>query len=218
VLVTGVVALLLSFGPGNWSAFDLLTRVPGMALVRAPARFALLVMLAMALLVAFGATYLRGRLHRHAIGVLVLLAALGLSESYVVRFPDGKPVSSPVPEAYRWLRTLPPGAVLSLPTYRATPEAFREADYLLFSTSHWRPIVNGYGRQEPPMHGDTMVVVKAFPAPEAIQKLREIGVMYVVLHTGRASELRQAVHDARGDPSVTLIRQFGEDYLYAINP
>ena len=68
------------------------------------------------------------------------------------------------------------------------------------------------------MHGDTMVVVKAFPAPEAIQKLREIGVMYVVLHTGRASELRQAVHDARGDPSVTLIRQFGEDYLYAINP
>jgi hypothetical protein len=218
VLVTGIIGLMLSFGPGDWSAYSLLTQLPGMAIVRAPARFALLVMLAIALLVAFGAAYLRTRLHRRATGVLVLLAVLGLSESYVVRFPGGKPDPLPVPEAYRRLRTLPAGAVLSLPTYRATPEEFREADYLLFSTAHWRPSVNGYGRQEPPMHGDTMVVVKTFPAPEAIRTLREIDVKYVVLHTGRASELRQAVINATQDVRVTLIGQFGEDYLYAISP
>jgi hypothetical protein len=218
ILVTGVIALLLSFGPEGWSPFALLTRLPGMALVRAPARFALLVMLAVALLVAFGAAHLRKRLHRHTTVVLVVLAVMGLSESYVVRFPGGKPAQTPVPEAYRRLRTLPGGAVLSLPTYRATPEAFREADYLLFSTAHWLPIVNGFGRQEPPMHGDTMVVIETFPAPEAIQKLREIGVRYVVLHTGHASELRQAVIDARADPRVALVGHFGEDYVYAISP
>ena len=41
---------------------------------------------------------------------------------------------------------------------------------------------------------------------------------FIVQDDRRASELRQAVLDAAGDPSVTLIRQFGEDYLYVINP
>ena len=53
---------------------------------------------------------------------------------------------------------------------------------------------------------------------EAIQMLREIGVRYVVLHTGRATELRQSVVNARRDSRVTLIGQFGEDYLFAISP
>ena len=80
------------------------------------------------------------------------------------------------------------------------------------------PIVNGFGRQEPPTHGETMTVIKTFPEPEAIQMLREIGVRYVVLHTGRATELRQSVVNARRDSRVTLIGQFGEDYLFAISP
>jgi hypothetical protein len=218
VLLTGAAALLLSFGPGGgWSPFDLLTQLPGMSLVRAPARFALLVMLAMALLVAFGAAQLRVRLKRRAPAVLVLLALIGLSESYVIGFPGGKPAQLPVPEVYRRLKALPPGPLLSLPSYRATPEAFREADYLLFSTAHWQPIVNGYGRQEPPSHGETMATIARFPAPAAVQKLREIGVRYVVVHTGRASELRQAVLDASANRGVTLLGRFEEDYLYGIS-
>src|SRR5204862_2471266 len=52
VILTGAAGLLLSFGPrGGWSPFDAFALLPGMSLLRAPARFALLVMLAMALLV-----------------------------------------------------------------------------------------------------------------------------------------------------------------------
>jgi hypothetical protein len=147
-LVAGGLALTLSFGPGaGWSPFDLFTALPAMSLLRAPGRFALLVMLTLALLVALGVACLRSGKSRWTPAVLTVLALVGLSESYIVGFPGGKPPRMPVPEVYQRLKTLPPGAVLSLPTYRFAPDNFREADYLLFSTAHWYPTVNGYGRR-----------------------------------------------------------------------
>jgi hypothetical protein len=217
VVVTGVLALLLSFGPGEgWSPFDLFARLPGMSLFRAPARFALLVVLATALLVAIGIAYVQPRLGRAAAPVLLLVAALGLSETYVIGFPAGKPAPGPIPAVYDRIATLDPGAVLSLPAYRGTPDAFRQSDYLLFSTAHWHPIVNGAGRQEPPQHDERMSVFGRFPAADAVSRLREVGVRYVVLHTGRASELRDAVRAAETAAGVRLIGQFGDDFLYEV--
>jgi hypothetical protein len=218
VLVTGLAALLLSFGPrGGWSPFDALSVVPGMELFRAPARFALLVMFAMAVLVAIGTAHLSRRLGRAAIPVLTVLALLGLSESYVVGFPGGKPQPTPIPPVYQRLRTMMPAAVFSLPTYRGKPDAFRQSNYLLFSTAHWFPIVNGAGRQEPPGHGERVAAFSRFPHPDAIDRLREYGVKYVVLHTGQASELREAVARAQDAQGVSLLGEYDGDYLYEIN-
>jgi hypothetical protein len=144
------------------------------------------------------------------------LAGAFLGESFLVRFPAGKPSPFAIPEVYDRLASLAPGAVLSLPTYRDTPEGFREADYLFYSTRHWHPIVNGFGRHEPPAHGDNLTTLARFPAPEALRRLRELGVRYVVVHTARASELRAAVEGARGNPGVEPLGQFGEDYLYRV--
>jgi hypothetical protein len=219
VLVTGLAGLLLSFGPrGGWSPFDAFTLLPGMDLFRAPARFALLVMLAMAVLVAIGTSDLRRRLGRAAIPLLTVLALIGLSESYVIGFPGGKPRPSPIPAAYQRLRTLPPAPVFSLPTYRGRPDAFRQSDYLLFSTAHWFPIVNGAGRQEPPAHAERVEAFSRFPHPEAIERLREHGVKYVVLHTGRASELRDAVRQAQTAAGLSLLGQYDDDFLYEVIP
>jgi len=121
-----------------------------------------------------------------------------------------------IPEVYHHLASLPPGAVLSLPTYRATAEAFRETEYLFYSTRHWHPIVNGFGRHEPAAHGDNITTLARFPAPDAIRRFRELGVRYVVLHTRRASGLRAAVVAAGGNPDVEALGQFGEDYLYRV--
>jgi hypothetical protein len=219
VLVTGLVGFLLSFGPrGGWSPFDAFARLPGMDLLRAPARFALLVMLAMAVLVAIGTSDVRRRLGRAALPVLTVLGLIGLSESYVIGFPGGKPRPAPIPLAYQRLRTLPPAAVFSLPAYRGTPDAFRQSDYLLFSTAHWFPIVNGAGRQEPPAHAERVAAFSRFPHPDAIDRLREHGVRYVVLHTGRASELREAVRQAQTAADVSLLGQYDDDFLYEIMP
>ena len=217
ILVAGALALSLSFGPGSgFSPYDVIVHTPGLALVRAPARFALLVMLAVALLVGIAVAQLRQRLGGRAVPVLVALAAIGLSESYVVAFPGGQPRDLPTPSVYELLNQLPAGPVLSLPTYADTREAFRETDYLLFSTVHWRPIVNGAGRQDPPGHVATVEIASRFPAPEAVDRLCELGVRYVVLHSGREVKLKNAVREAQGKDDVKLLAEFGDDYLFGI--
>jgi hypothetical protein len=220
VLAAGAVALALSFGPspGGWSPFDLLTRLPGLSLLRAPARLALLVMLALALLSALGISALRARFGRPGTLACGALALAILAEAFVVDFPGGKPQVFPVPEVYHRLASLPPGAVLSLPSYRTTPEAFRDADYLYFSTVHWRPVVNGYGRQEPPAHAALMQTLTAFPAAAAVQALRTIGVRYVILNPARASELGSRVEAAGRTPGVMPLGTFGDDWLFEIRP
>jgi hypothetical protein len=208
--------------------FDLFTAVPGMSLLRAPARFALLVMMALALLASVGvARRVSGDLHardtlegrRTRVGRRAIVLPLGaaiLAESYVVNFPSGKPQPFTSPRVYEELATLPAGAVLSLPTYRGTPEAFREADYLLFSTAHWRPIVNGFGRQEPAVHGRRMDVLGRFPSPEALELMRAAGIRYVVLHAGRASELAERATAASVSDELRLISRTGGDFLFTI--
>jgi len=219
VLTTGAIALALSFGPAaGWSPYDLFTRLPAMSLLRAPARFALLVMLALALLAGVAIADLRRRLGRATPALLIALALIGLSESYVIGFPGGKPPQLAIPPVYERLSTLPAGAVLSLPSYVGTPEAFRESDYLLVSTAHWRPIVNGFGRQDPPGHDATMGSVSHFPAADAIQRLCDLRVRYVVLHTGRASELRAPAQEAETSPNITSLGRFGDDFLFGICP
>lgn len=214
VLLAGLVGLTLSFGPSatGLSPFDLFSGLPGMGLLRAPARFALLVMMALALLAAIGSAGLKTRV------LVPFLVVAILAEAFVVHFPSGKPQPFPTPRVYDHLASLPFGAVLSLPTYRGTPEAFRETDYLLFGTDHWRPIVNGFGRQEPPSHGHQMDVLVRFPAPEAVKLMRELGVRYAVLHTRRAADLADRVTTATASGGVRLITGAQGDYLFEITP
>ena len=220
VLVTGAIALALSFGPGpgGHRPFDYFAALPVMGLLRAPARMALLVMLALSVLVAMGAAWTRTRWPRLAPLVMGVAAVLGLSESYVVGFPGGTPPRQPIPAVYARLATLPAGPVLSLPTYRFAPDSFREADYLLFSTAHWLPIVNGFGRHEPPAHKARMETFSRFPAPDAVARLRQIGVRYVVLHPARASELARAAVEAEQVPGVRLVAHDGDDFLFDVGP
>lgn len=217
--VAGGVGLLLSFGPGAHGGrpFDWFAALPAMGLLRAPARFALLVVFAQAVLVAGGAAWLRQQRRTAATVCLAVLAAVGLAESYVVDFPGGQPQREPIPLVYRRLASLPPGAVLSLPTYRFAPDNFHEADYLLFSTVHWHPIVNGFGRHEPPAHMARMETLRHFPAPEAMAELRRIGVRYVVLHPKRASELTQAAETATSVAGIRLLARDGDDTLLEIS-
>ncbi len=182
----GCIALALSFGPhpGGVAPFDWLARVPGLSLFRAPARFGLLVVLAIALLASMGAAAVAAR---GSLGRVVVLACvpLMLGEWRVVDFPNGKPESLTIPTAYRQLEKLPGGAIVSLPDYTATDQWFREADYLMWSTTHWRPIANGYGRSQPPGFGALMADLREFPDDRAITALRRAGIRFVFADESR---------------------------------
>jgi hypothetical protein len=220
------VALALARGPSaaavaanswGWSPFGLLMRIPFLDLFRVPARFAELLTLSLAMLAALACTSLHGRFGRMGRAITVALIPVMLSESYVVKFPGGPPAPFPIPQIYRKLASVPPGAVLSLPDYADTPEWFEEPDYEYFSTAHWHPIANGYSRASPSGFQSLMARVRTFPSAGSIEAMRETGITYVVFHAaayrGKGDEITST---ARASHDLTLLARVGSDYLFEV--
>jgi hypothetical protein len=85
------------------------------------------------------------------------------------------PTRAPVPDVYRFVKTLDQSVIIELPM-------FLSAEYMYWSTSHWRPLVNGYSGYEPPDYAKTTALMKTFPDDEAIARLRHLDVRYVLVH------------------------------------
>ena len=217
-----VAGVLLSFGPSlplvgqtPLAPFTWLVALPGLDGVRVAARFAVLATLGLAGLAAIACAALIGRLGSTGVIVVAVAAPLILFESFVVNFPAGKPDPHPVPAIYRTPQVQAARSLVSLPEYRARPDWFLGGDYLYYSTAHWRPIVNGFGRTEPAGHEEIVETVRRFPS--SIPAMRELGLQYVVVHADRFPDKAQALLDAalvRSD--CRLAARIGSDYLFEI--
>lgn len=211
----------LSLGPagGRFSPFALMNAVPGLALFRAPARFAMLVMLAVAVLAAVGLARSLEQMEaggsRRLVSPFVAVIAVLMLVEWRVVTPIVRAEPLPVPAIYASLSGLPPGAVMSLPDYSAGPEWFYSADYLVFATTHWRPIVNGYGRSLPPGQPAIIAKLSAFPSPAAAALARTLGVRYFIVHTERLHSAAVA-EAAQRSPDFTLRAAVGPDYLFEV--
>ncbi len=197
---TFLLAAVLSIGPVlHWAGrvyftpfnvsimlpYALLYELPGFAVMRAPLRFAVLVSLAGAILVAYTLARLRSRWTAVGNLAIVLTFALLIAESLTV-MPLAAVGRSAVATA---LRDDPvPGAVLDLPL---SPRV----DYLWLQTQHERPIVGGYlARQPPDRFAATNPVLRylsvevgageniAVRDGDGLRSLEESGVRYVVVH------------------------------------
>lgn len=220
----GLVAVALSLGPSRppgsgWRPFDLALLVPGLGLMRAVARFSMLAVLALAMLAACGAARILSWRPRGGRALVLALLPVMLSEWFLIKYPGGPPPPEPFPAVYRYLARVPARAVVSLPMYRGTPEWYREPDYLLYSTAHWHPIVNGYGRIEPPGYGRIVGEMMRFPDAGSAAAMRGLSVDYVVVHPARfAGGADQRLEQARASPDFGLVGRFGPDYLFRVLP
>lgn len=212
------LALMLSFGPSRgWSAFEWLARIPGVDAFRVPARFAWLVLLALAVFVALGVDLLMRRLGRGGTALAVALLPVMLSEWFVVKFPGGTPQPHEIPAIYRHPALADARGLVSLPDYRDRPDWYFGADYFYYSTAHWRPIVNGFGRSEPPDHQRVVSHMNAFPGPNNARTMRRLEIDFVVLHAARmAGDLD--VEAVKTSPHYDLVAQIDSDYLFKVRP
>jgi hypothetical protein len=225
-ILLGVIAIVLAAGPSAaevkanaWglSPFGMLARIPGADLFRVPARFAALLTLALAVLAGAACAASHARFGRAGRILTILAIPLLLADYYLVNFPGGPPVPLPVPAVYRFIATLPPGPVVSLPDYAGTGLWFQEADYQYFSTAHWYPIANGYSRTEPPGFSDRMHRIAAFPDAAAVSTMRETGIRYLVVHAGQyPAGGADAVERGRASGGFRLLARFDADYLFEI--
>lgn len=198
-----LVALMLgwaSFGPRAGLYSVLVEIVPFISFLRAPARFGVVVLLALAVLAGFGVARLAtGR--RAALGWVI--AALVSVELYVP-WPL-RPVP-PVPEAYQRLATLPRAAVLKLQFPYKSGEFFPHARYMFWSTWHWQPIINGYSDYIPPDFREIAVPINGFPNDASLALLRERGARYVTIDWRTYSDEAAAIMRARFPPYRSRLR------------
>jgi hypothetical protein len=211
---------LLSLGPAPpllggpaLAPFGWLASLPGFDGMRAPARFALVCMLGLSGLTALGASWFSRRAGRRGPLIVAGLVPLMLLEWFVVGFPGGKPEVHPIPAIYRTPDVRAARAIASLPEYRDRQDWFLGGDYLYYSTAHWRPIVNGFGRSEPANQPEVIAAIRSFASDPAAVKA--LGVQYVVVHADRlAREERGIVEAAKANPGCQLVAQIGSDYLF----
>ncbi len=173
------IAAWFSFGPSGWLYTAAYRVVPAWSLLRAPSRFGALVTLAFAVLAGLAlASWLRTSPRRRLVAILVGVAAV----ADVAAVPWDVRDALPVPVANRMLASLPPGAVAEFPFFFRPIDFHRHSIYMLYSTAHWHPIVNGYSDRIPEDFKAMVIPVSSFPAWEAFGILRKHGARYVVFH------------------------------------
>jgi hypothetical protein len=175
-----VIAFWASFGPNAGLYTALFNTIPLFAFLRAPARMGIMVTLGLTVLSGVAlASILSSRPRRTAIATaLVLAVAAELMRAPLSMLSEAEPL----PRAYSMLASLPRGPVVELPFFSDRQAFPRHAVYMLNSTAHWQPLVNGYSDHIPDDFRQRVRPLSSFPTRESFLLLGEIGARYVVFH------------------------------------
>lgn len=175
--------------------------VPGFRAIRVPARWAVIAYIGMAILIAL----LTKEIPRRFRWVVPLLFTVGLWAGPVRWYLfDPKP-----PEVYTWLAKQNVRGVAELPIEWMSSDY----EYMLHSTIHHKPMVNGISGFAPPQRAELSRMSKEVPISDTfVDKLRESQVDTVIIHpdlTGGPSEpvrdwLRRELERGR----ITFVRRF----------
>jgi hypothetical protein len=175
------LGLWASLGPDAGLYLALHETMPFFSMLRAPARFGLIVTMALAILGGAGFASLErilsGRTRRLAIAGVLLLAVARSSVGGLALTEI-----RPVPLAYARLASLPRGAVAEFPFWASSADRHRHTEYMLWSTYHWQPLINGYSDHIPADWFEDLPRLAAFPSDDAWRALRDRGARYVVVH------------------------------------
>jgi hypothetical protein len=216
-LLIAVIAFWASFGPDAGLYRLFYEAIPVFSFLRAPGRMG--VMVTLSLVIFAGAALARwlAAVRRPALasGGLMVLAMAELSTMPLTQFRDVEPV---VP-VYRTLAALPRGAVVELPYWYERSAFPRHAYYMLNSTAHWQPLVNGYSDHIPADFRRTVLPLSSFPSRESFGILARADARYVVFHLNMYdSRLRARLFDRLKTYAAYLrpISQEGQVWLYEI--
>ena len=189
----GVLAFWASFGP-QAGLYRVLYYLPTFSFLRAPSRLGLVVVLCLAALAAFALREILARLpaRRRAIAAAVATGAAvaDLAVVPLIWYPAPR-----LPDGYAVLAGSPRGPLAEFPFYGERIAYPLHAQYMLFSTAHWMPMVNGYSDVIPGDFRDAATILDGFPSDDAFRMLARRRVRYIAVHwdmySGRHEEVRR---------------------------
>jgi hypothetical protein len=209
----GLAGVVLSFG-ARVPGYSLLYRaVPLLQAIRVVRRFGYLEIVAVAMLAGFGAASIRRGL-RPAWRRVLSTGALAIA----VLEPLAAPIEffefAGISPIYDRLVTEPDAVVVEIPFYRPNI-AFANAKYMLYSTRHWKPMLNGYSGFLPASYVRHFDALSGFPDGDALAGLRTEGVTYVFVHI---DEITPAALEQLGHtPALHKVASDGLTALYALD-
>jgi hypothetical protein len=175
-----VFAFWASFGPDAGLYRVFYETLPIFSFLRAPGRMGVMTTLALTVFAAMAvaAIVARAKSPRLIGSLLALVAVADLARVPLGQFRD----ADPLPPVYRLLATLPHGAVAEFPYWYQRSDFPRHAYYMLNSTAHWKPLVNGYSDHIPQDFRQSVLPLASFPAGEAFSILGRANARYVLFH------------------------------------
>jgi hypothetical protein len=212
------LAFWASLGP-DAGLYTLLSATnPAFSFIRAPSRIGVVVALALSVLAGLSISALLARLgrsRRTPALATALLAGVAVAE---LKVPLSFSRATPPEPAYRALAALPRGAVIEIPFY-STRFAAERTRYMLASTTHWMPLVNGFSSHTPRDFLVNTPTLGGFPSREAFKILERDRVRYAVFHMHTLDPGARATIVARlREYDRYLVRRYADDriWLYEI--
>ncbi len=188
VLAFGVVSFALSFGPA-FPLYPFFYKVfPLLQAVRGAARFGQMALAAVAMLSGFGLAWLATKMPRRAaltVGIVAIIAVnaeawrapigyCGTPESKCEAFTGIAPI-------FKTLDRPDVNAIIVFPFYPPGANINLNARYMLQSTAHFKPMMNGYSGYMPTSVFTHNRGVHDFPSASSIAYLKSIGVTHALV-------------------------------------
>jgi hypothetical protein len=196
-----VLAFWSSFGPGA-GLYRVLYQLPAFSFLRAPSRLGLVVVLC---LVVFAAIALRQLYSALSTRIRNLAAAIACAAAIadLIIVPLKWWEAPDLPSPYAQLAISPRAPVAEFPFYGERIAFPLHAQYMLFSTRHWMPLVNGYSDVIPADFREAAFVLDSFPSNDAFAVLARRRVRYIAIHwdmfVDRAGEIRRRLEPYAGN-------------------
>jgi hypothetical protein len=178
----GFAGVILSLGPSTPVYGAVYTVFPPVRGLRAAARFGNLFLLAIAVLAGWGLHALRAHRARPWAATALAVAVIAAANIEALRAPFEYRRFHGIPRVYSLLADeAGPVVLVETPFYPARA-VFENAEYVLASTAHWRPLMNGYSGFTPASYRKFADTFWYFPEERAIQAMQQAGVTHVMLH------------------------------------
>jgi hypothetical protein len=158
--------------------------------IRAPARFAVIVGMTLALLAAFTVRRVLARCRTEATRTLVfaaLIAAIGLDLWPLLKL---EPVWAQPPAIYSAVAGSRDAVLAEFPIRAHMGLSAEGLPYMYFSLWHWTNMINGYSGFFPLTYDALLKRVEPFPDPKAIEALAAQGVTHVSVNCALYSSPR----------------------------
>jgi hypothetical protein len=197
--------------------------LPGFSTIRSPIRFFVVVAAAASALAGYAFARWTAKLPSVArlagAGMLVVGCLWYAAPSSTVTMPAA--LGAGAPEVYRWLAQQPTdGAVLEIPGLEGDVVGdLRNARYVVSSTIHWRPLVNGYTGYPPPTASLVFALSRRLPDPDAFAILVDlVDIRWIVVHRNALSRADARRWSDLHLPGLTAVGRFGDSDVYAVSP